>query len=132
MKRKRKIWVWILLGIVILASIFVYSQWDNINAVIDAFRYTQEEVMEKMEKNKQDLQNYIDENDDVNVRDLTKEEAEALNKGELTEDEVVEILVSKPNEEKPDSNVPKPQESEKEPTNEESAGKRLSEAIARH
>ena len=131
MKKKKRIWLWILLGIGVLLALFVYSQWDNISAVIDAFQYTQAEVVEKMEQNKQDLQNYIDKNDDVNVRDLTKEEAEALNKGELTEDEVVEILVSKPNEEKPDSNVPKPQEPEKEPTNEESAGKRLSEAIAR-
>ena len=128
MKRKRKIWLWILLGIVILASIFVYSQWDNINAVIDAFRYTQEEVVEKMEKNKQDLQNYIDENEDVNVRDLTKEEAEALNKGELTEDEVVDILVGKP-EEKP--NIEEPNKPESKEISKEEAGKRLSEAIAR-
>ena len=133
MKKKRKIWLWILLGIVALSAVFVYSQWDNISAVIDAFRYTQEEVVEKMEQNKQDLQNYIDENETVNVRDLTEEEAEALNKGELTEDEVVDILVGKPEQEqrKPVENTKPEKPEEKEPTKEELAGKRLSEAIAR-
>lgn len=127
MKKKKKILLWILLGIFVLIALFVYSQWDNISAVIDAFRYTQEEVVEKMEQNKEDLQNYIDENEDVNVRDLTQEEAEAFNKGELTEDEVVDILVGKPDE-KPNAEKPNKPES-KEPSGE--TGKRLSEAIAR-
>lgn len=132
MKKKKKILLWILLGIVVLIALFVYSQWDNISAVIDAFRYTQEEVVEKMEQNKEDLQNYIDENKDVNVRDLTQEEAEALNKGELTEKEVVEILTSKPDETQTEtSNEQAEQKRADNKTEKEEAGKRLSEAIAR-
>ncbi len=131
MKKKRKIWLWILLGIVVLMALFVYSQWDNISAVIDAFKYTQEEVVEKMEQNRQDLQNYIDENEDVNVRDLTKEEAEALNKGELTEDEVVDILVGKTEENSSSEGKPQTNEKPQQSGKNETAGKKLSESIAR-
>ncbi len=138
MKKKHIIWLTVVFVICASLALFIYFQWNNIGAIIDTLRYSQEEVTEKMETNKQELQDYIDNNENVNVRDLTQEEADALNKGELTEDEVVEILTTKP-EAPPEENAntnenPKPNNKEndkKEPTKEEAAGQRVSEAIAR-
>ncbi len=83
--------------IIILALIgwFVHAQWNNITAIVDTFRYSQEEVQQKLEENKQELQAYIEQNEDINVRDLTEEEKEALNKGELTEEEAISIITGK-------------------------------------
>ena len=96
MSKKTKILLIILLVIILAASWFVYTQWNNISAVINSFRYSQEEVEENIKNTKEDLQKIIDEDDNITVRDLTEEEAKALNEGKMTEEEAVDILTAKP------------------------------------
>ena len=77
----------------ILLSVWVVcDNWNTIIAVVDSFRYTQEELATKMEENKAELQKYLDDNEAIVVRDLTEEEQAALNEGKITEDQAVLIL----------------------------------------
>ncbi len=130
MHKKKIVWLSILFAIVILLGSFVIWQWNNIAAVIDSFRYSQEEVENKLNENKEKLQAYIDNHETITVRDLTEEESKALQEGNLSEEEAVAILTGK--EPKPPQNNPeiKPDDKpEPEPTPEYSAV--VSEAIAK-
>lgn len=93
MKKRTKITLIILVLIVVLISVIVYKNWNSISAFIDSFKYTQEEVQTKLDENKEYLQDYLTGEGGLTVRDLTEDEAAALNEGKLTEEEVVEMLV---------------------------------------
>ncbi len=94
--RKSKIaWLCIGLAIVVAIGSVVIWQWNNITAVIDSFRYSQEEVEGKLDENKKQLQEFIDNHETISVRDLTEEESKALAEGNLTEEEAVAILTGK-------------------------------------
>ena len=123
MSKGRWIWLFIVLIIVILIGSVVIKHWNTLEALVDSFRYSQDEVVEKLTENKEQLQQYIDENENINVRDLTEEEAASLNNGEITEEEAVDILTGK----KPEAQSPskKPQESKN------TADTIVSEAIAK-
>ncbi len=92
MRRKTKIWLTVLLIVLVCVACVAYTQRDNISAFIDSFRYSQEEVINKLEENKESIQKFVDETPEVTVRDLTEQEAQALNDGELTEEDAVKIL----------------------------------------
>ena len=140
MNKRRWILLFIILLIVILLGSFVVKHRNTLEALVDSFRYSQDEVIEKLNENKNDLQQYIDENENITVRDLTQEEAKQLNNGEITEEEAVGILTGK----KPETQVPtdapasKPKEPDapaskpKEPdASENIADVAISEAIAK-
>ena len=95
MNKRRWILLFIILLIVILLGSFVVKHRNTLEALVDSFRYSQDEVIEKLNENKNDLQQYIDENENITVRDLTQEEAKQLNNGEITEEEAVGILTGK-------------------------------------
>lgn len=92
MKKKHIVILSIIFLILILVGYFVYTQWNNISAVIDSFRYSQEEVASKLEENQEEIKQYLKEKENIVVRDLTKEEAQALNEGKLTEEEAIKLL----------------------------------------
>jgi hypothetical protein len=104
MSKKNKI-IWsILILIFILIVWVVYSNWNSILAFTDALKYSQEELDKRLEDTKNDVQEYIDKNDEIVVRDLTEEESKALNNGEITEDEAISIITGQSEtEEKSDS-----------------------------
>lgn len=77
---------------ILLSAWVVCDNWNTIIAVVDSFRYTQEELTTKLEENKAELQKYLDDNEAIVVRDLTEEEQAALNEGKITEDQAVLIL----------------------------------------
>ena len=79
--------------IAILTGVWiVFDNWNTIIAVVDSFRYTQEELEIQMVETKAELQNYLDENDEIVVRDLTEEEQNALNEGQISGDQAILIL----------------------------------------
>ncbi|MBQ2613877.1 MAG: hypothetical protein IJB80_00895 [Clostridia bacterium] len=140
MKKKNIIWMSIIAVVLAALALFVYQQWNSIGAITDAVRYSQEEVEKQLEGNKETLEALLQEEENITVRDLTPEEAQALNEGNLSEEEVIEILTGKPQtpveEEPPQAssgniNTPTQTEKPKEPTQEEIAEERISAAIAK-
>ena len=95
MKKKAKIIITILLAILLLFGWFVYTQWNSIEALIHSFGTTVEDTEKEIEATKQELQDFIDNEEDITVRDLTEEEAKALSEGNLSEEEVIGILTGK-------------------------------------
>ena len=97
----------VLMVILLLSGWLVYQNWNTIDAFIHSLGTTVEQTEKELEENKKILQKFIDEDDDIVVRDLTEEEAKALNSGNLSEEEVIEILTGREPEEKP-VKTPKP------------------------
>lgn len=98
MNKRRWIWLFIILIVVILVGSVAMKHWNTLEALVDSFRYSQDEVVDKININKEQLQQYIDENENITVRDLTEEEAKLLNDGEITEEEAIDILTDKKSE----------------------------------
>ncbi len=124
----------VLLVILLLFGWFIYQNWNTIDAFIHSLSTTVEETEKELEENKKKLQEFIDEDDDIVVRDLTKEEAEALNSGDLSEEDVIVILTGKDPKDKP---KPEPQTSSKPvkpnttPKPEETPADNISQLIAK-
>ena len=91
-KKKWKIFIIILLCILILVGWIVYNNWNTVLGVIDGLRYSQEDVEQQQEENKKELQKFLDENENVTVRDLTDEEIKALANGEINQEDAVQII----------------------------------------
>jgi len=127
------IWLFVILIIVILLGSLAIKHRNSIGALIDSFRYSQEEIDSKLDKNKEQLQQYIDENENITVRDLTEEEAQSLKDGKITEEEAVDILTGKePESQKPEDNPSKvPEKPEQPEETEKTSDTVVSEAIAK-
>ena len=86
-------------------------QWNNISAALNAVRFSQEELEEKLAENDQTIKDAIDKAPEVSIREVTEEERSALRDGTLTQEELVQSLVQKPESEpKP---KPKPEQPSK-------------------
>ncbi len=111
MKNRTKVWLTILMVVILLLGWIVYKQWNTITAFTDSLKYSQDELEQSMAQNKEELQKFLDEEENITVRDLTQEEAEALSEGSLSEEEVVALLTGKaseqPEEEPPTEVAPK-------------------------
>ncbi len=128
MKKSLKIALCIFVVFFLAIGIFAYTQWNTITAVVDSFRYTQDDVDKQLEEKKNNVQDFINEEEGISVRELTEEEEKSLREGKLTEDEIVELL-TKPN--APDeSTQTKPDTEQNKPAN-EGSGKLVSQAIAK-
>ena len=131
MKKRNWLWIFIILIIVILVGSVAIKHRNSLEALVDSFRYSKNEVVEKLDENKKQLQQYIDENENITVRDLTEEEANLLNSGEITEEEVVDILVGKKSETAPPSGDSPATESKEPETTENTSDMIVSQAIAK-
>lgn len=125
----------ILIGIGIVA----YINRNTIGALFDAMKYTNEEVQQKMQENQKELQEFIEKDENIVVRDLTEEEKNALNDNKITQDDAVSIItgektleeVLKNNEEKPTQVKPSEKEEPQKPSgNSVDSDRRISELIA--
>lgn len=92
MSKKLRVILTVILVIIAVLAWFTYSQWNNISAVLDAIRYSNEDVLKMESENKETVQKFLEEEEGIVVRDLTEEESKALTEGNLTEEEVVELL----------------------------------------
>ncbi len=138
-KKTAKIVLFSVLGIVFAILIFLgirykdtvklVFNWDNIVSFVNSQRYSGDEIEDKMQENKKQMEEIAQKDPNINIRgDLTEEEAKALKNGLITQDEAVAIvkgdttlkeILSKKEEKKEDEKadenpseetVPKPQE----------------------
>ncbi len=112
MKKKTKICLGIILVIFLIIGLFVYKNWNTINAMIDAILYSQETVEGNLQQHKDELQKILDENENITVREMTPEEIKALNDGTMTEEEVIAKMTGQDAE-----NIKSPQVEEPPPKN---------------
>ena len=95
MRRIGKIILTLLMMFVLAGSWIVAVNWNTFSAFYDSYRYTEEELQQQQEKNKEELQAYLDDNEDIVVRDMTEEEKEAYNSGKIDEQQLQDILTGK-------------------------------------
>ncbi len=82
------------------AAVYVWQK-DNIDAVINSFLYSEEELVAKQNESKEQVKQLVKDYDISVQRDFTPEEEEMLEKGELTPEEAVELLFQKKEEQSP-------------------------------
>ena len=92
MKKAIKIILVIFLAICMALGWLVYANWNSIEAFIHSLNTTNEDTVKELEKNKQELESFLASEESITVRDLTEEEAKALNEGNLSEEELIGIL----------------------------------------
>lgn len=112
MSKKLLIWLSIIAVLLVIIGWFTYWQWNNITAFVDALRYSNEEVEKKLQENNLAIQQYLQKEENITVREMTEDEVQGLMNGTLTEEEVVRRLTGQeaPVEEPPET-VSKPSES---------------------
>lgn len=93
MIRRKRIVCGILLAVVVgIGSVAVW-QWNNISAALSFFRYSQEELEDKLAQNDQVIKDAVATIPEVTIRDVTQEEKDALRDGTLTQEQLVENLL---------------------------------------
>jgi len=90
-KKKRILMIVFLLLVVAIAGV-LFWQWDNVDAIIQSVRYDEGTIEEMMSENESQIQETLDLYPELQVRPLDEETKEKFNSGELTEEEVIEIL----------------------------------------
>jgi hypothetical protein len=83
--------------LVIIAGVSVIAlylwQKDNIDALVDANKYSTEEIKSRIEDSREDTKQVLEEYNVTNIRDLTPEEELELCKGNMTPEEAVAIIM---------------------------------------
>ncbi|MBQ7039769.1 MAG: hypothetical protein IJN39_04295 [Clostridia bacterium] len=97
MKKFLKILLIVILCVAIIVGFILYRNWNTVLGVIDGLRYSQEDVERMQQENKQELQNFLDDHQNVTVRDLTPEENEALANGEISQEDAIKIITGSVN-----------------------------------
>jgi len=93
MKRRTKITLGVLACVLAAVGGVVWWQWNTVEAVVQAVQYTPEELEEKQKQNQQKVQQAVEANPSITVRDLTEEEKQALRQGTMTQEELTEKLL---------------------------------------
>jgi len=144
MSKKKRILLIVLSVLVIAIVAVVVWQWNNINALIQSVRYNQEDIESMMAENEQVIQETLELYPELQIQPLDDETKEKLNAGELTQEEVIEILTGssagktpdgkgKPTTGKaPDSNGAQTQKpSSQNPTSVQAANEEIARLVAR-
>lgn len=94
---KRRCGRWMILGcLAILAAavaVLAYWQRNNIKAVANFTKYSQEELEQKLQENDQAIQSAMGAAPEITVRPVTEEERQALRDGTLTQEELAGLLL---------------------------------------
>jgi len=90
-RKKLKIFLIIALVFVMLVAGLAIWQWNNIVALYYSIRYSEEELLKKEEENKKALDEAINTLNIEPPRELTKEEIAALENGEISKEEAINI-----------------------------------------
>lgn len=112
MKKMKKILCGALAVLVVSAAGLICWQWENVKAVKNALQYSQEELEEQLQANQQVIQDAVNAAPEVTIRDVTEEERAALKDGTLTQQELIDRLVSDGTSSAPDPPVQTPPEAE--------------------
>lgn len=92
MKKAITIFLAVFLAICLILGWLIYANWNSIEAFIHSMNTTNEDTVKELEQNKEKLETFLASEGDITVRDLTEEEAKALNEGNLSEEELIGIL----------------------------------------
>lgn len=85
--------VLVILGVRYKDTVKLVFNWDNISSFVNSQRYTREEIEDKMQQNKQEMEKIAQQDPNINIRgDLTEEENLALKQGKITKEEAVAIV----------------------------------------
>ena len=120
MSRKKKVARTLLvvaLAVLLCVGGLLVWQWNNVRAIINFTRFSQEELEEKLSEKDQAIKDAVDSIPNITIRDITQEEKDALKEGTLTQEELVQDLIQsdpKP-EQQPESKVEQPPKEEKPP-----------------
>ena len=79
--------------ILLLLGILAYWQRDNLSILLQAGKYTTQELETQMGENQQALQEMIEDHPGISVREPTEEEIQALKNGTITPEELAKGLV---------------------------------------
>ena len=93
--KKKIITLIIVAAFVSLVSGVLAWQWNNICAVFYFINSSQEALDKMLEKNKEELSKALSGMEEGAPRDLTEEEAKALEEGNISEEEAIEISLGK-------------------------------------
>lgn len=99
--KKRYVFLIILALIVVVIGIFAYTNRGNISAVIHGLTVTEEQRLQQKQETDKKTEEAVKQLGVEEIRPLTEEEAEKLSKGELTEEEAIEIIIGKENTDAP-------------------------------
>ena len=101
-KRRTKIVCGVLLAAIIGVGALTVWQWNNISAALSFTRYSQSELEDRLASNDQTIKDAMDAAPEVVIRDITQEEKDALRAGTLTQEELVQSLLQKPEQTTPE------------------------------
>ena len=93
MKRRTKVVLGVFMCLLAAMGSLVWWQWNTVEAVVQATKYTSEEIEEKQKENKDKVHQLVQSDPSITVRDLTEEEKEALRAGTMTQEELAEKLL---------------------------------------
>ncbi|MDF2678184.1 MAG: hypothetical protein K0Q97_2526, partial [Bacillota bacterium] len=90
--------------LLIIAAVIVYWQRDNISALINATKYSSEDLETKIDSNRENLQEELKNYTTKSIRDISVEDEQKLLMGEITLEEVLKKY-NLPSGEKTDGNA---------------------------
>lgn len=83
----------ILFVLIVGVLILYFSQKENIDAVINAYKYSQDDIQQQIIDSKSDVQDTLEKYDISNLRDFTFEEEEQIRKGQITYEEALNKIM---------------------------------------
>lgn len=93
MKKRTKILLAVLGVFLIVASVLVIWQWNNIKSLAYYLMYSEGELSELAEENDKLIAEAMEKVPEVSLRELTEEEEELLISGEITESEAIQLIL---------------------------------------
>lgn len=99
--KKRYIFLCVLAIFIIIAGIVAWMNFDNIKAIYKATQYNTEEIETQMVENEKKNTEILEKYNQTNIKPLSEEESEKLTKGELTEEEAINLVLGKTQQEQP-------------------------------
>ena len=91
MSKKLKIFIVVFLIIAIPVGVLAVWQRENINSFIYSMKYSDDDLSKMLDKNKEELNSAVSGVKGTTPRELKDDEIAALGKGEISEDDAVEI-----------------------------------------
>ena len=112
---------------IVCGGVFVWQK-DHIMAVINAIKYSDEELSQKLITSQEDLKQTVEEFAGEELREYTDEELSQIERGEVTKDEVMAKIINEAVEKKISQKAPEAENEKK--TNEQEAEIIINEHIA--
>lgn len=92
MRKAIKIFLAVFLAICLAIGWLIYANWNSIEAFILSMHTTEEDTLKELEENKKQLEEFLESEENITVRDLTEDEEKALSEGTLSEEDLIKIL----------------------------------------